>query len=231
MVASLPTAPGPRRVNLRLAANSASHVSPITGATQTSARFGAMWMLDIELPPLSRRQAGEWLSVLAGANGVSGSIYAGPHCPRPVDYYDATANPKHPQSASLSLDFIAGEYAARWVTTPTPLVDGGSQTGTTLDTDGWSEGDGLNKGDWIAFENGTFRELHMVTADSFADSNGDMTITLAPKIRRSPSDNAALIIERATGEFIAADNDQAAEDFDGVNGTRSIGLKLREFLR
>ena len=47
----------------------------------------------------------------------------------------------------------------------------------------------------------------------------------------TPSDNAALIIERATGEFIAADNDQAAEDFDGVNGTRSIGLKLREFLR
>jgi hypothetical protein len=58
-----------------------------------------------------------------------------------------------------------------------------------------------------------------------------MTITLAPKIRRSPSGNAALIIERATGEFIAADNDQAAEDFDGVNGTRSISLKLREFLR
>jgi hypothetical protein len=123
------------------------------------------------------------------------------------------------------------EYALRWVTVPTPLVDGGSQTGTSLQTDGWLPGDGLNKGDYIAFENGTFRELHILTADSFADSNGDMTISVAPKIRRSPSDNAAVILEKPTGEFIALDNNQAAESLDGANGTRTIAFKLREFLR
>lgn len=231
MVASLPTSPGPVRQRVWLQANSASQTSPITGATQTSARFGAMWMLEFELPPMSRYQAGQWLAVMSEANGVSGSIYAGPHAPRPVDHYDAAAVPAHPNSASLDLDFLAGEYALRWVSFPTPLVDGGSQTGTTIDTDGWDEGDGLNKGDYIAFENGTFRELHIVTADSFADSNGDMTISVAPKVRRSPSDNAAIILEKPTGEFIAADNNQAAESFDGANGTRQMVVKLREFLR
>lgn len=231
MVASLPTSPGPVRQRVWLAANSASQTSPITGATQVSARFGAMWRLEVELPPMTRYQAGQWMAVLTEANGVFGSIYAGPHAPRPVDYYDASVQPAHPNSASLDFDFIAGEYALRWVTVPSPLVDGGSQTGTSLQTDGWSPGDGLNKGDYIAFENGTFRELHILTADSFADSNGDMTISVAPKIRRSPSDNAAVILEKPTGEFIALDNNQAAESLDGANGTRTIAFKLREFLR
>ena len=231
MVATLPTSPGPRTVRTRFVSNSSVYQSPITGATQTAARFGGVWEVTLELPPMTRRQAGEWLGTLASLNGQSAAVYAGPHAPKPVDYYDATVNFRHPNSASLDLDFVGGEYAARWITVPSPLIDGASQTGATLASDGWTEGDGLNAGDYIAFENGTFRELHIVTAECFADSNGDMTIAIAPNIRRSPSDNAAIIITSPTGEFLAADQAQAAEDFDGAQGTRTVSVSLREFIR
>lgn len=231
MVASLPTSPGVRSQKIAFAANSASYSSPITGSTQTAHRYGGRWVLEMELPPMTRYQSGQWLGVLAKANGVAGSIYAGPHNPKPVDFYDATAHYKMTQSSSLDLDFIAGSYALRWITAPSPLVNGATQTGATLVTDGWGAMDGLNAGDWICFENGTFRELHIVDADCFADANGDMTIPVSPNIRRSPSDNAAVTIIAATGEFIAADNSQAVESFDGQQNTRAITIKLQEFIR
>lgn len=227
----LPTSPGYRQVTTRFVSNSVSYSSPITGATQVAARFGGVWEIEIQLPPMTRRQAGEWFGLMAKLNGAATSVYVGPHCPRPVDYYDADAHPSLSQSASLCLHFITGEYALRWVSTPTPLVAGGSQTGATLSTDGWSAHDGLNAGDYVSFENGTFRELHMVASESWADASGNMDITLAPNIRRSPSDNAAVIVVNATGEFIAADQRQASEVFDGPQGVRSMTVKFREFLR
>jgi len=230
MPEAIPSSPGPRSVNVRFVSNSATYPSPISGVTQVAARFGGVWEVEYSMPPLTRKQAGEWLGLLTKLNGGEDTVYIGPHCPRPVDYYDAGRPIGHPHATSLSLNFVTGEYALRWVTTPTPLINGGSQTGTSLVTDGWSEGDGLNAGDYICFENGTFRELHVVTAPCFADSNGDMTIPIAPRIRRSPTDNVAVTIVNATGEFLPADAAQAAEQFAGHQGTRSITAKFRERL-
>lgn len=231
MPSNLPSAPGVRSQTFRLSANSAVYSSPITRATQVAARYGAIWTLEIELPPMNRYQAGQWFGLIAGLNGVAGAVYAGPHAPRPVDYYDANVSYVHPNACSLRLKAAASEYALRWIETPAPLVNGASQTGENLVTDGWSAGDGLNAGDYLSFENGTFRELHQVTADCFADASGNMTIPIAPRIRRSPADNAAITLINPTGEFIAADNDQAAEEYDSGVGTRSISLSFSEFIR
>jgi hypothetical protein len=231
MPESLPTSPGYKQVTTRFVSNSATYSSPITGASQVAARFGGVWEIEIQLPPMDRRQAGAWLGLMTKLNGPSTSVYVGPHAPRPVDYYDPNVNTSHPQSASLCLHFRLGEYALRWVDAPTPLIDGGSQTGSTLLTYGWSDYDGLNAGDYLAFENGTFRELHIVTADCFANTSGEIDIPIAPPIRRSPSDNAAIILVKPTGEFIAADQGQANEVFDGAQGIRNMTVTFREFLR
>lgn len=231
MPESLPTSPGYKQVTTRFVSNSATYSSPITGASQVAARFGGVWEIEIQLPPMSRRQAGAWLGLMTKLNGPATSVYVGPHAPRPVDYYDPAVNTSHPNSPSLCLHFIRNEYAIRWDDAPTPLINGGSQTGSTLATDGWSGYDGLNAGDYLAFENGTFRELHIVTADCFANASGVMSISIAPPIRRSPSDNAAITVVSPTGEFIAADQGQASEVFDGAQGIRNMTVKFREFLR
>ena len=231
MVETLPATPGPRNITTRFVSNSAAFSSPLTGATQISARNGGVWEITYQMPPMSRKQSGAWLSLMTKLNGPGAAVYVGPRASNVIDYYVAGANYRNDESATLDLDFIGTDYKLRWIDVPTPLVKGASQTGSSLITDGWSEGDGLNAGDYLCFENGTFRELHIVTADGFADSNGDLTLSIAPNIRTSPSNNVAVTIISPTGEFVAADQTQANEVFNGAQGYRDITVKFREFLR
>ena len=231
MPQTLPLLSTPATIITRFMSNTSVFSSPLTSAFQVAARFGGVWEIEYQMPPMSRRQSGEWLSLMIKANGQATSIYVGPHAPKPVDFHTANAPYNRFDSASLRFNFLDEEYYLRWISTPLPLVKGSSQTLGALNTDGWVEGDGLNPGDYISFENGTFRELHIVTDEAFADSNGDMTIPIAPNIRRSPSDNAVVTIINATGEFLALDRAQANETFMGKQGARSMTISFREFLR
>ncbi len=228
MAESLPATPGPRDITIRFASNSVAYSSPITGATQRAHRYGGRWQLEYTMPPLSRHQAGAWMGLLTKLNGPATTVYAGPWAKKTIDHYDADARLGSPYSPSLILDFQADEYCKRWITAPTVLVNGASQTGSTLAVDGWETENGLNAGDYISFDNGTFRELHIVTADCWANSSGEMTIPVAPNIRRSPSDNAAVTFENATGEFVLAAPDEAAEEFSASNGHREITVRFIE---
>ena len=66
-------------------------------------------------------------------------------------------------------------------------VKGAGQTGSTLLVDGasFSVTDYLKAGDYIAFNN----ELHMVTADCDSDGLGEVSIPVAPPIRKPTVDN------------------------------------------
>lgn len=69
-------------------------------------------------------------------------------------------------------------------------VNGGSQSGTSLVCDGAtaSVNNYLRAGDYISFNN----ELHMVVADANSDASGNVTLSIAPPIRKTPSDNAVV---------------------------------------
>lgn len=83
----------------------------------------------------------------------------------------------------------------------TPLVNGGSQTGTTLNIDGVTNGTTLLRGDWVGFSQGTVNaQLVMVTADVTA-SGGAMAVSIFPEIRTSPSDNSAIVTTKPVGRF------------------------------
>lgn len=101
----------------------------------------------------------------------------------------------------------------------TPLVNGASQTGASLITDGWSSGaSALNKGDVFTVADvysvrphtrdstGVLQQF-VVTAD-ISDTTGDMTIPISPSITvsgpyqtvsASPANNAAITVLGATG--------------------------------
>lgn len=69
-------------------------------------------------------------------------------------------------------------------------VNGGSQSGTSLVCDGAtaSVNNYLRAGDYVSFNN----ELHMVVADANSDASGNVTLSIAPPIRKTPSDNAVV---------------------------------------
>ena len=67
------------------------------------------------------------------------------------------------------------------------VVNGASQSGTTLVCDGATANvnNYLREGDYVSFNN----ELHMVVADTNSDGSGNVSISIAPPIRKSPADD------------------------------------------
>lgn len=84
-------------------------------------------------------------------------------------------------------------YVKRGAGTGTLSVKGAGQTGSTLLCDGASLSvtNYLRAGDYVSFNN----ELHMVTEDADSDGLGDITLSLAPPIRKPTIDNGLIDID------------------------------------
>lgn len=70
----------------------------------------------------------------------------------------------------------------------TLTVNGATQSGTSLVCDGAtaSVNNYLRAGDYISFNS----ELHMIVADANSDASGNITLSIAPPIRKTPADDA-----------------------------------------
>jgi hypothetical protein len=81
------------------------------------------------------------------------------------------------------------------VGTGTPLVNGATQTGSTIVTDGWTISTlVLKKGDLITFN--AITPVYDVTADGTSDGSGNLTISINPPIFAggSPAENAPITV-------------------------------------
>lgn len=159
------------------------NASPFTFQPQSYAWSGQLWQAEITLPPMQRADAEAWLAKLVGLNGREGSFLIGP------DYANLTP---------------------RGTGTGTPLVNGGSQTGYDLVTDGWTTGiTGIMKaGDWLQLGSGSSARLYKVMADANSDGGGNATLTLWPKLRSSPANNDAITVSSPVGRFMLASNER-----------------------
>ena len=94
----------------------------------------------------------------------------------------------------------------------TLLVNGASQTGTSLTCDGGEASTlVLKAGDYIEVNN----ELKMVTDDATSDASGDVTINFSPSLRSSPGDNATITTTNPKCEMKLVD--------DSVTWGQSVG--------
>ena len=164
---ALPTSPGFSSASFGLKSNTQVFESPLSGATQVVELTGARWYATYSLPPLTASEAGEWLAFLTKLRGQANSFYG------------------HDPLRATAQGALGG----------TPLVNGASQTGNSLVTDGWSASvTGVMKaGDYLAYANSSGRSLHMVVADANSDGSGNATFTIEPSIRVSPANDALII--------------------------------------
>jgi hypothetical protein len=91
----------------------------------------------------------------------------------------------------------------------TPLVNGASQTGASLITDGWTPRYYIPKGKWFSVSVGSLLYLYQTMAAVTADSAGAATLSIRPLLRASPADNAALKINPAKVEGFVSLSDGA----------------------
>jgi hypothetical protein len=90
----------------------------------------------------------------------------------------------------------------------TPLVNGASQTGASINTDGWPNNTTVLKaGDIIKFAN--INPVYFATANVTSNGSGQAAIPISPPIFSggSPAENAALTISSVTFRAVIFDAD------------------------
>ena len=109
----------------------------------------------------------------------------------------------------------------------TPLVNGASQTGRSLVTDGWNASIAIFKaGDYLK-EAGSDK-VYMVTADVSSDGSGDATISIEPALVSSPADGAA--ISHSSVPFTVALTSGVQEFSTDTTGLFTYEIDMEEVL-
>jgi hypothetical protein len=167
----------PNASEMGIITNSKQFISPLTGYTQTASRKGGRWFLRMTFSNLQGSQRSVLRGYLAFMEGQVNRISVGDH----------------------------SYTGARGALGGTPLVNGGSQVGTSLITNGWPASTlVLRAGDLFSFSNGTYSELKQVTSDGTSDASGNLTISIAPEIHTSPATTAAIVTASPVGTFMLA---------------------------
>lgn len=213
-ILSMPDEPGFRAVRFGLHTNTRTHTSPLTGKVQVQELQGARWVASFSLPPMPRSTARRWAAFLLRLRGHVGEFYAGD----PLGQESlalAKLNAEQPAAPTFDNTLITFDSdlvtfdAGVFTSLGTPVVNGASQTGSSLVTDGWTPDVTVAlTGDYIAFDTPSGkRELHMVVEDAVSDSSGNATLTIEPPLRESPADDEAIIIEKTTCVMRLAEQD------------------------
>lgn len=177
---SLPSAGGIRGVTISMLDAVGVGESPFTFSAETFEHAGKRWGMQVQLIPMKRADAEQWVTFFASLRGRRGTFLMG-------DPIGATP---------------------RGVATGTPLVKGASQTGGTLLTDGWTPGVNgiLLAGDWVQLGTGLSSRLHKVLQDVTSDGSGNATLELWPGPRTAPADNEAIVVSNTKSLWRLADN-------------------------
>ena len=135
-------------------------------------------MWDVTCTPKTRDEAEAWISFFMKLDGVYGTFLLG----------DNTRK------------------ALRGVGGGTPLVKGANQEGNVLETDGWPHGvtGVVADGDWIQLPG--YRH-HRICGAANSDGSGNATLTIYPRLRESPADNAAITVANTVGLYRMLTND------------------------
>lgn len=158
----------PNTMSMHLRGNTGLYPSPLIASAQTLDRGGLKWAAILNYTALHHDKRGEMLGFLASLNAQVNRFR--------ISVQD---NPKR------------GSYGG------TPLVNGGSQTGYSLDIDGCSSSvtNWIRAGDYFSVVVNGEHELKMCTADANSSGGGAVTISFVPKLRASPLNNAIVWVE------------------------------------
>lgn len=167
---------------LKLSRKTIKMESPFTGARQTLASAYALWVFSGKYSMMDTTLAANMRSFLLQLKGQVNRFRL------PIPEYVAP---------STGYAGAAG------------LVNGASQTGSSLITDGWTAGASLfNPGDYIVIND----ETKIINTAVSANGSGQATLAFDPPLRASPANDLALVINNPTILMAAATDDVASWD-------------------
>lgn len=157
---TFPSTPAPSGMTWRLIQPAQNNISGWTGARQVLASGRGWWECSVSLPPMvGEASVAPWRSFFARLQGSANDF-------------------------RLPVNEVAQSSSSA-----TPLVNGASQIGNSIVTDGWPVSTTvLSAGMYVTINNQLFQLVSNVTSNS----SGQATISVAPAVRSSPADNALI---------------------------------------
>lgn len=159
---SLPTLPTIWQARPRLVQFNARLTPTLGGAEQRVQRMGTRFAVDLAFAALTPTCARALLGVILKAQSLGSTVI--------------TPFPQPAPTTALG----------------TPLVNGASQAGSSLIIDGLTAGVTVKAGLFFSMTISSRNYLHAVTDDVTANGSGQATLSIAPMLRATPADNAAL---------------------------------------
>ena len=107
------------------------------------------------------------------------------------------------------------------------MVNGASQTGRSVVTDGWGTGSALTvlkAGDFIKFTNHS--KVYQITADATCDTSGNATLAIEPELQTSPGNNEAIVTNPVP--FTVFNDNDVVELSTGVNDVFTFTVSFCE---
>lgn len=154
--------------------------SPFTGEQQVYAHQGEWFEADIQLAPMERADAEEWVGALVSLNGQEGTFLLG-------DRANLTAR---------------GTWSAS-----SPLVNGSHASGVKTMTVRGVDDKTWKRGDWLQLGSGSSARLHKIVQDGSQSGSPSVgTIEIWPRTRTTYADAAAITVASAVGVFRLAGN-------------------------
>jgi hypothetical protein len=170
----------PTNVQITLESNTGLAVSGLIGSAQTIDRGGMKWHAVLQYLNLRDANRAELMAQIAELRGQANRLR--------VSVYDNPAR---------------GNYGG------VPLVNGGGQTGNSLNVDGaGTVTNWIRRGDYFSVEVNGEHELKIATANA-SSSAGAITLQFEPRLRASPVNNAQIYVQdgslpRPQGVFLFA---------------------------
>lgn len=189
---TLPASPRANSDSWKLEMPAQRNFSGWTGKRSVLASGRGWWTCSYSLPAMTKAQFKPWRSFLAQMRGGANEAQV------PVDggasqYTAYNPNGLDPEP-QLVLNFMTGQIWTHGnpADIVTPTVNGASQTGRSLITDGWpSSVKVLEDGDFVTVND----QLLQITSDIYSDASGNATLAFEPPLRTSPADNASIEYE------------------------------------
>ena len=165
MSGACPTSPFPARIKLSSSPRILSNRS--MSGKKFSRAFGVhLWSIEATYPPMTRADFDTIYAFALAQNGSYGTFTFAAHDRR----------------------------TPRGIGTGTPLIKGANQSGTSINTDGWTHSVAgiLLPGDLVMLAGST--KVYMNTATVNSDGSGNATLTLNTPVVAAPTDNGAVTI-------------------------------------
>lgn len=181
MAYSLPTAPKIASASFRLQRVQAGNPSR-GGNYQAVDLAEPLWVAEFGSTPLSASQSGEYDALFAKLRGQARTLYVyDVKRQRPIAYLGvADASDARIGVTTRKIGLTTRKIAQAVSPWGAPQIFGVSRSASTLALRNCRAGATWKAGDYLAWDDGPARRLHIIVEDATADSNGHVTVTVEP---------------------------------------------------